>query len=36
MATSSSQSLRISTSNQAAELTPAQKKFNTLTGQVAT
>ena len=34
MATSSSQSLRISTSKQAARLTPAQKKFNTLTGRI--
>lgn len=34
MATSSSQSLRISTSKQAARLTPAQKKFNTLIGRI--
>ena len=34
MATSSSQSLRISTSKQATRLTPAQKKFNTLTGRI--
>jgi hypothetical protein len=34
MATSSSQSLRISTSKQAARLTPAQKKFNTLIGSI--
>jgi hypothetical protein len=34
MATSSSQSLRISTSKQAATLSPAQKKFNTLIGRV--
>ena len=34
MTTSSSQSLRISTSKQAARLTPAQKKFNTLIGRI--
>ncbi len=34
MATSSSQSLQISTSKQAARLTPAQKKFNTLIGRI--
>lgn len=34
MATSSSQSLRISTSKQEARLTPAQKKFNTLIGRI--
>jgi hypothetical protein len=34
MATSSSQSLRISTSKQAARLAPAQKKFNTLIGRI--
>lgn len=34
MATSSSQSLRISTRKQAARLTPAQKKFNTLIGRI--
>ena len=34
MATSSSQSLRISTSKQATRLTPAQKKFNTLIGRI--
>ena len=34
MATSSSQSLRISTSKQAARLTPAQKQFNTLMGRI--
>lgn len=34
MAISSSQSLRISTSKQAARLTPAQKKFNTLIGRI--
>ena len=34
MTTSSSQSLRINTSKQAARLTPAQKKFNTLIGRI--
>ena len=34
MTTSSSQSLQINTSNQAARLTPAQKKFNTLIGRI--
>jgi len=34
MATFSSQSLRISTSKQATQLTPAQKKFNTLIGRI--
>ena len=34
MATSSSQSLRISTSKQTARLTPAQKRFNTLIGRI--
>ena len=34
MATSSSQSLRISTGKQEARLTPAQKKFNTLIGRI--
>jgi hypothetical protein len=34
MTTSSSQSLQINTSKQAARLTPAQKKFNTLIGRI--
>ena len=34
MTTSSSQSLQINTSKQAAMLTPAQKKFNTLIGRI--